>query len=265
VDQPGLRAVIDRRGRTLAVGLAVAILAAGTLAAGWFALAANGCGLPQDPSCLRVLFIGNSYTSVNDLPGTFARLARSGGRRVEVASIAPGGAFLADHAASTEVASTIGGRGWTAVVLQEQSELPAATDLVETRIVPPAATLVARIDTAGARPWLLETWAHRDGWPDRHLDRAAMQAAIDATYRELAGRLGATVVPAGEAWARALREAPAIALWQADGSHPTAAGTYLAACVLYASLVGRSPAGLAETGGLSSADAALLQRIAAEP
>ena len=88
-----------------------------------------------------------------------------------------------------------------------------------------------------------------------------MQAAIDVAYRDVAARNGAFVVPAGEAWDRVTREAPGIALWQADGSHPTVAGTYLAACVLYASLAGRSPVGLAETGGLPAADAATLQRF----
>src|SRR5438128_1839628 len=32
--------------------------------------------------CARVLFLGNSYTSVNDLPDTLARLAWSGGHRM---------------------------------------------------------------------------------------------------------------------------------------------------------------------------------------
>ena len=250
--------------RRLAVLVVMAAFAA--LGVGAFrAVSSGGCGLPEDPACERVLFIGNSYTSVNDLPGTFAALARSGGLHADVGMIAPGGAFLADHARNPDVAAAIAGRGWTAVVLQEQSELPAAQGALETRILPAAQTLVSLSTADGARPFLLETWAHRDGWPDGHMNRAEMQAAIDATYGRLAGRLGATVVPAGEAWARASREAPSIELWQADGSHPTPAGTYLAACVLYASLTGRSPIGLSETGGIDTATAATLQRIAVEP
>ena len=259
---------IARRRRRVAGWLVASALIglAGVVAAGaWTTYGGAGCGVPEDPACLRVLFIGNSYTSVNDLPQTFARLARSGGLHVETSMIAPGGASLADHAANPDVAAVIGGRRWTAVVLQEQSELPAVRGALETRILPPAATLVGEVRADGALAYLLETWAHRDGLPSAYLDRAAMQSAIDATYQDLASQLGATVVPAGEAWARADREASVIELWQSDGSHPTSAGTYLAACVLYASLTGRSPAGLADTGGLDEAEAATLQRMAVRP
>jgi hypothetical protein len=258
--------VIASRGRARLTAIAVVVTLAVAALAGVLVLAgSSGCGLPADRACLRVLFIGNSYTSTNDLPGVLAGLLRSGGRHAEVSAIAPGGATLADHAASAEVAGAIAGSPWTAVILQEQSLLPAAPDLLERQILPAARTLADAARGTGAQVYLFQTWAHRDGWPERRLDRAAMQAAITATDRELAGRLGLVVVPVGEAWTRALREAPGISLWQADGSHPTAAGTYLAACVLYASLTGRSPAGLGETGGLPAADAATLQRIAAEP
>ena len=41
-------------------------------------------------SCLRVLFIGNSYTSVNDLPATFAALARAGGHPIQTGMVCSG-------------------------------------------------------------------------------------------------------------------------------------------------------------------------------
>jgi len=61
-----------------------------------------------------------------------------------------------------------------------------------------------------------------------------------------------------------LRLDPSIALWQADGSHPSEAGTYLAACVLYARLFHRSPVGLSATDGLSPSLAATLQTVAGQ-
>ncbi len=253
-----------RRRSTVVIPALIASLVVLALLAGSLVLGhGTGCAFAGD-GCLRVLFIGNSYTSVNDLPGTFAALVRSGGGAVETTMIAPGGAFLADEAASPDVAAAIAGSPWTAVVLQEQSQAPAAPSVRDARMVPAVATLVAAIRADGAQPYLLETWAHRDGWPERGLDRVAMQAALNAAYRDVAARNAAVVVPAGEAWARAVREAPAIVLWQADGSHPTPAGTYLAACVLYASLTGHSPEGLAESGGLATAEATTLQKIATD-
>jgi hypothetical protein len=91
-----------------------------------------------------------------------------------------------------------------------------------------------------------------------------MQAAIDEGYLGLAAELGVDVAPAGQAWERALREEPSIVLWQADGSHPSEAGTYLAACVLYARIFNTSPVGIPDSGGLSGDVAHALQVIAAE-
>ena len=252
--------------RAIVVG-ALGIAVAATLAAGAMASrgAFGGCGIPVRRDCLRVLFIGNSYTSVNDLPGTFAALARSGGLAVEVASVAPGGQTLGGHAADPDVARTIAGTRWTAVILQEQSQIPAALELRDTVMAPAVATLVAMIRADGAVPYLLETWAHRDGWPERGLDRTAMQAAIDATEETVGGSQAIVVVPAGQAWEQATTTLPAIELRQSDGSHPTPAGTYLTAAVVYRTLTGRSPVGLGETGGLSSADAAALRAVAERP
>jgi hypothetical protein len=220
------------------------------------------CQFTPADQCTRVLFLGNSYTYVNDLPSTLARLAASGGHRVETAMIAPGGAFLADHAADPAVGTAIAGTRWTAVVIQEQSERPAST--AEWNLFIPAANRLAAMTAGdGARPLLLETWAHRDGWPELHMDYTAMQAAIDRGYREASAQTGARVVPAGEAWQRAVTAALPVALWQDDGSHPAPAGTYLAACVLYQSLFGESPAGLGDHEGLPDDVAAKLQAIAA--
>jgi hypothetical protein len=55
-----------------------------------------------------------------------------------------------------------------------------------------------------------------------------------------------------------------LALWTDDGSHPSEAGSYLAACVLYAVIVQRSPEGLVYRAGLAEKEARFLQRIAAE-
>jgi hypothetical protein len=226
-----------------------------------------GCTFAPADRCLRILFVGNSYTSTNDLPLTFSRLASSGGWTAETTMVAPGGASLADHAANDTLAAGIAdgsGRGpWTAVILQEQSDIPALAANRDALMAPAASMLARRIVISGARPYLLETWAHRDGLPSAGLDYAAMQAAIDEAYRSVARQTGSGLVPAGEAWERAQAAALPIELWVDDGSHPAPAGTYLVACVLYQALTRSSPVGLSETAGLDAATAAALQRIAA--
>jgi hypothetical protein len=83
---------------------------------------------PNNGSTQHILFIGNSYTSVNDLPGTFVRLACSDGHKVETAMSAEGGWKLADHAASSKTLDLIKRQKWDWVILQEQSEIPAVND-----------------------------------------------------------------------------------------------------------------------------------------
>src|SRR5208283_2849446 len=81
--------------------------------------------LQASESCTRVLFIGNSYTYVNDLPTTFMNLARAGGHKIEVGMSAQGGWMLADHVKSSDTIAKISSEKWNFVVLQEQSEVPS--------------------------------------------------------------------------------------------------------------------------------------------
>lgn len=212
---------------------------------------AAGCDA-QDKSCLRVLFVGNSYTQVNDLPGTFAALARAGGHHVAVGMAAEGGQTLSGHTTSSNTQSQLVPGRWDVVVLQEQSQYPSVAWSRDNEMAPAARSLVDEIRGVGARPVLFSTWAHRDGWPEQGLNEGSMQAAIDAAYLDLGRQLGVGVVPVGEAWSTALAGDSGVGLWQDDGSHPTAAGTFLAAAVFYAALFGSDPLAASQGSGAPS-------------
>jgi hypothetical protein len=210
------------------------------------------------------MFVGNSLTFVNDLPATFRQLAASGGRTVLTGMVAHGGATLADHAAAPGTATALRERVWNVVAVQEQSQVPSVPDLRAGMMFPAARTLVAEIRAVRAQPLLFLTWAHAQGWPDRGLiGFAQMQGAIDDAYLTLAESLGVEVAPVGLTWAQAVRDAELPTLWEPDGNHPSVAGTYLAACVFYATVFRRSPEGLGFTDGLPARTAALLQAAAA--
>lgn len=229
-------------------------------AAGCGSAAAPGCASgPGAGACTRVLFLGNSYTYVNDLPTTFARLAQSGGRSVEVGMVANGGETLSQHASSSDDTAKISSESWSYVVLQEQSDTPAYSSS-ESTMYPPAKSLSDEATGIGAVPLLFMTWAHKDGEPDAgQSSYEGAQDATDRTYLALSSDLGVPVAPVGYTWLHVYLDHPDIDLWQSDNSHPTAAGTYLAACVFYATIFRQSPYGLSFDGGLAGSQAQILQ------
>jgi hypothetical protein len=217
------------------------------------------------PGPSRILFVGNSLTFFNNLPETFAELARSGGHAVEVGISAQGGQTLAEHSTSATTLKKITGQRWDYLVLQEQSRIPAIAAQRNRQMVPAARLLDEKGAESGAHTVLFLAWASREGLPRAGFeDYAAMQAAIEAGYLEVAGEIGAMVAPVGMAWQRALEEHQELELWARDGSHPTPAGTYLAACVFYATLLGESPEGASYLAGLPEETAWFLQSVAAD-
>jgi uncharacterized protein DUF4886 len=237
----------------------------------WFivsTLAFSGCSsVPCDDThpCVRILFLGNSYTYVNDLPGTLTQLAKSGGKHVETEMVAEGGLMLADHAGNSATLDKIASTKWDYVVLQEQSQTPSVEQGRVNQMYPAARTLVSKIKAAGSTPLFFMTWGHRNGWPENGLPNyASMQSQISSGYTRIAQELAAPVAPVGNAWALAVQQHPELELWQEDGSHPSEQGTYLAACVFYAVIFKESPEGLRFRGNLSKEIAQTLQALAAE-
>src|SRR5690554_691226 len=70
----------------------------------------------------KVLFIGNSYTSANNLPGLVSSLAAADGNNLTTDANIPGGAQLNGHASNATVLNKIAAEEWDFVVLQEQRD-----------------------------------------------------------------------------------------------------------------------------------------------
>jgi hypothetical protein len=201
---------------------------------------------------MKVLFIGNSFTARNDLPGLISRLAVARGKALEHRLIYAGGASLRAHWNAGQAAEAIREGGFDAVVLQEQSTLPVKN---AARMHENVRLFDGVIRAAGAKTALYMTWARLNA-PDS-------QQAITDAYIAVGEELGATVAPVGVAWQRFLRNHDRPALHDRDQSHPTMAGSYLAACVFLSALFRESPVGVdAEVTGLSAGERAALQAAA---
>ncbi|OLR91777.1 SGNH/GDSL hydrolase family protein [Actinokineospora bangkokensis] len=190
----------------------------------------------------RVLFVGNSFTYYHGMPHQLAALAAPD-LALHHRVIAAAGRLLAGTWAEGTPTAALA-EPWDHVVLQEQSTLghgltvdgvPRVRDPREFHAAVRA--IVPEVVAAGARPALYLTWARRD-------DPAA-QDQLDAAYTTIAAEVGAAVVPVGPAWRAALADRPDLVLHDEDGSHPNPAGSYLAACVFLAALLGLDPRGRA--------------------
>ena len=108
----------------------------------------------------------------------------------------------------------------------------------------------------GAKPMLFMTWAYQDA-PE-------MTAQLAEQYTVAGNANNALVVPAGLAFAKAVSKNSQINLYNADKRHPSLAGSYLAACVIYAAVHGKNPVGNSYKGGLDAKTADFLQQVAAD-
>ena len=72
----------------------------------------------------KILFIGNSFTARNNVPGLLADLADARGIQLHHRLISAGGASLRMHWNKGDAQRAIQTQRWDYVVLQEQSTLP---------------------------------------------------------------------------------------------------------------------------------------------
>jgi hypothetical protein len=192
---------------------------------------------PETSRPVRVLFIGNSYTYYNDLPAMLDGFVRAlaPGTRLETGSVLMGGATLESHWKGGTARELIRGGAWSHVVLQEQSLLGglringvAHMNAPEERFFPYGRLFAKEVAAAGARPVFYMTWSRKADMP--------AQEVLTQAYARLSREQQGLLSPVGVAWQRVRRERPGLELYVEDGHHPAPAGTYLAACVLYASL-----------------------------
>ncbi|MBL4862208.1 MAG: PKD domain-containing protein [Crocinitomicaceae bacterium] len=213
-----------------------------------------------------VLFIGNSYIYTNDLPSLFNDLTTSLGDIVTYDSQALGGATFSTHAGNTATYSKIKSQPWDYVVLQAQSQEPSfPVSQVDTETLPYAQQMA---DSVYANRFcsdvlMFMTWGRENGdsqWePISTFD--GMNARLRSAYMRMADSVQGSVSPVGSAWKYVRDNNPAIGLYT-DGSHPSIAGSYLAACTFYAAVFRKSPIGATFTSTLDPVTAGILQNAA---
>ncbi|MBD2644828.1 SGNH/GDSL hydrolase family protein [Nostoc linckia] len=184
---------------------------------------------------IRVLFIGNSYIYVNDLPWLTQQLAESAKetRTLETEMVVVGGATLKSHWRSGKALRLLKTKRWDYVVLQEQSTLPITNPKEMYKY---ASLFDAEIKRVNSQTVFYLTWAKQN--------QPETQQILTDSYMTIAKELKAKVAPVGIAWQKVQEANPKLNLYSSDQSHPSPIGSYVAASVFYTIFYEGSPVGL---------------------
>jgi lysophospholipase L1-like esterase len=211
--------------RTLVLALAASVLPTWALVAQQEAAEAAG----DEP--LRVLFVGNSLTSTNELPAVVAALAEAMGRPpLEYRSLTKDDYGLEDHWRSGRVEKALEEERWDVVVMQQG---PSSTEKNQANLAEWSGKLAEMARAHGARPALYMVWPSAERFVDF--------ADVITSYGRAAEATGADLYPVGAAWLAAWQLQPKMFLYSRDGFHPSAQGTTLAAMVIAHGLYGALP------------------------
>lgn len=227
---------------------------------------ANAQSIPK-----RALFLGNSYTFVNNLPQMVAEASLSAGDTLIVDNNTPGGYTLQGHSSNATSLAKIALSNWDYVVLQEQSQYPSfPISQVETDVFPYAHFLDSIINSENlcAETVFYMTWGRKNGdasncasWPPV-CTYSGMDSLLTLRYKMMADSNNAIISPVGAVWKYIRQNFPLINLYQSDESHPSVAGTYAAACCFYTTLFRKDPTLITFNSTLSTADAANIRNAA---
>ena len=216
----------------------------------------------------KILFVGNSYLYYNDsIHNHVRRIVDAGGiateKELQYKIVTIGGAPLAHHEVAAYLApGKLGMKEPYDVVILQGNSGAALSDARRKSFRDKVTEFNADIAKTGAKTALYMTHAYvapnKSASPD-------MIRKIEDMYVSVANEVGALAIPVGLAFEEAYRRKPDLQLHKTyDGSHPDLIGTYLAACVVYASLYGKSPVGNAYDyfGKVDKDAAAFLQQVA---
>ena len=233
------------------------------------AMLASFDGLTQDTT--KVLFIGNSFMSFNELPALFSQLAQGAGESVVVASHMPGGASVGDtiqgtfaHMFNPDVYALIKSQDWDYLFLQDRQSRFAMSRGVfpgDSRVM--EGHLKIRDSLLFYHPCAHMIWfagfGTKNGYPPYSTTGVGLIDSIYQNYLYLEDSAGQVIAPIGPAYLRIIANYPSIDLWGPDEEHPSLKGSMLIASVLYATIFKCSPVASTFNPGIPAAEDSILK------
>jgi hypothetical protein len=228
-------------------------------------------GYAQDTT--NVLFIGNSFTAANNLTLLFQKLAANANIPVYVGEYSPGGISVGDYSQGTSahccnpvVFNLIRSKSWDFVVIQDNQGrfclnygvFSSSSNVIGGHLIIQDSVLA---NNPCANMIWFAGWGFQGPYPPYSTSGAQMIEKIFANYTFLNDTSKQIIAPIGPSWLVSMNNYPSLNLWSADSTHPSLEGSYLTACVLFATIFKQNPSNLTFTGGINSTDAQNLRNI----
>jgi len=171
---------------------------------------------------LHILFIGNSLTYTNDLPGLLERMLKN--TNIEdllIESEVHGNFGLQDHWDRKIALDKISEGNWDIVVLQQG---PSATE-GRPSLLEYSQKFASKIKKTGGTTALYMVWPSEVRFFDFD--------GVSDSYKTAAELVKGILFPVGEAWRLAWSKDEDLELYSVDNFHPSLIGSYLAALVMF--------------------------------
>ena len=202
------------------------------------------------------------------MPGTLNSLTLSMGDKITFNFQTASGTTFQVQTNTPVVFTKIKSKQWDFEVLQAQSQAPSfPTIQVYTGTIP---YVIQLADSIYANKFCYQimiymTWGRQYG--DPHWDSIStfngMNGRLRDAYLRIMDSVQGSMSPVGSVWRCVRDNYSSINLYSSEGSHPSAEGTYLAACTFYTSLFRKSPVGNSFNNTIGQTNASILQNVAA--
>lgn len=215
-----------------------------TIKALFFSLFVSNSASATNVEPLKILFIGNSFTHMNDMPTMLQNMANKGGQNVIIEKNTQSGASFRVHSQRQDMYEAINSRNWDYVILQGYSrELSFSKEHIDTATVPFIKQITDSIfaNNACTNVLFYMTWGYENGFLDREEVNTyeKMTDSIEVGYQYIGEKFHFPVVPVGMVW-KHVKELSNIDLYAPDRAHPSKDGSYLIATTFYNSIFNES-------------------------
>jgi len=199
------------------------------------------CNQAEAADSLNVLFIGNSFTHMHEMPAIFNKIAESKNKKIHVEWNTQSGSSFAIHSERVELYKAIKKRQWDYVILQGYSrEFAVSNSHIDTATVPYLSAIIDSVKEYQPCANLLfyVTWGYKNGFAESEDINTfeKMSLKIQKGYAFIGKKYGIPLVPVGNVFQLVRAKYPKINLYAEDAMHPSKEGSYLAACTFYSAI-----------------------------